>query len=53
MYMKGQGCKKDKELSLKWLKKSAEIGSIYGTGLLSNYYYSMKMFCKAVDIAKR
>lgn len=53
LYLKGQGCKEDKELSLKWLKKSAENGSIYGTGLLCNYYYSMKMYSKAVDVARR
>jgi TPR repeat protein len=50
--MKGHGCAANKELALKWFKKSAENGSIYGSGLLSNYYYSNKMYSKAVEMAR-
>ena len=53
LYTKGEGCAVNKELSLKWLKKSADSGSIYGSGLLSHYYYTMKMYSKAVEIAKK
>jgi TPR repeat protein len=52
LYMKGHGCAANKELALKWFKKSAENGSIYGSGLLSNYYYSNKMYSKAVEMAR-
>lgn len=53
LYMRGEGCLEDRELSLKWLKKSSDSGSVYGSGLLANYYYSTKMYSKAVEVAKR
>ena len=53
LYLEGDSCKQDKEASLKWLKKSAETGSIYGTGLLSYYYYCNKMYSKAVETAQK
>ncbi|XP_019848793.1 PREDICTED: LRP2-binding protein-like isoform X1 [Amphimedon queenslandica] len=52
LYMRGEGCLEDRELSLKWLKKSSDNGSIYGSGLLANYYYSTKMYSKAVEVAQ-
>ena len=53
LHLKGEGCVKSKEHSLKWLKKSAESGSIYGTGLLAYFYYSSKLYSKAIEIAQR
>lgn len=52
-YLEGNSCKQDKEASLKWLKMSVETGSIYGTGLLTYYYYTNKMYSKAVETAKK
>lgn len=53
LHLKGEGCVKSREHSLKWLKKSAECGSIYGTGLLAYFYYSSKLYSKAIEIAQR
>ena len=36
---------------MQWFKRSAEGGSIYGTGILSYHYYIKKFFTKAVETA--
>ena len=35
------------------MKRSSEGGSIYGTGILSHYYYCNKFFTRAVETAHR
>ena len=51
LYIKGQGCAKDDKAGMQWFKRSAEGGSIYGTGILSYHYYVKKLFTKAVETA--
>ena len=53
LYLKGEGCKKDRETALYWMKRSSEGGSIYGTGILSHYYYCNKFFTRAVETAHK
>ena len=53
MYLNGQGCDRDEEMGLDWLKKSAEGDCAYGTGLLALHYYSRKLFSKAAETAFR
>ncbi len=53
MHFKGEGCKKSKECALRWLKRSCDKGSIYGTGMLTQYYYSIKLYRNAIEIAQR
>lgn len=51
MLTSGQGCTKDEEQGLRWLRESAAGGSIYGIGALAHQYYTRKMFGKAVECA--
>ena len=53
MYSKGEGCSKSKEMALKWLKKASDSGSVYGTGMLTHYYYVTKLYSKAIETAQR
>ena len=51
LYVDGQGCAKDTEKGLPWLKKSAEGGCVYGMGLLAHHYFTTKLFSKAAETA--
>ena len=51
MYLQGQGCMRDDEKGLWWLKKSSEGGCVYATGLLAHHYYTTKLFSKAAETA--
>lgn len=51
MYLRGQGGNEGDEEGLKWLKKSAAGGCVYGTGLLAHVYYTRKLFSKAAETA--
>lgn len=47
--IQGQGCVRNEEEGLEWLKRSAKNGSVYGQGLLSRQYLAMKLFTKAAE----
>ena len=53
MYIDGQGCTKDEEAGIQWLRKSLEGGSVYGTGMLSYQYFTRKLFSKAAECAHK
>lgn len=53
LYHRGKGYHKDAQTALYWMKKSAQGGSVYGTGVLSHYYYCSKFYTKAVETAYR
>ena len=53
MMIQGQGCARNEEEGLEWLKKSAKNDSVYGQGLLSRQYLAMKLFTKAAEAGFR
>ena len=53
MLLDGHGCKRDEEEGFEWLRKAAQIGNVYGTGLLALNYFRKKLFSKAVECANR
>jgi TPR repeat protein len=53
MLIQGQGCDRNEESGLQWLKDSASTGSPYGEGLLSRQYLARKLYSKACEAAFR
>ena len=53
LHLRGEGCQKDREIALRWMKRSSESGCVYGTGVLAHHYYCSKLFTKAVETAHR
>ena len=53
MLIQGQGCDKDEEEGMQWLKESSKNGCVYGEGLLSRQYLARKLYSKACEAAFR
>ncbi|KAM8940433.1 LRP2-binding protein isoform 2-T2 [Pelodytes ibericus] len=53
MYLTGQGTKKNLQFASECLKEAAERGNTYAQGYLVAYYYHMKFYTLAAELAKK
>ncbi|KAM9329501.1 LRP2-binding protein [Gastrophryne carolinensis] len=53
MYLYGQGIQRNLQSALECLKEAAERGNVYAQGHLVTFYYRMKLYTKAAELAKR